>query len=293
MMDTSNETEALITSIKTRSEGAEDASQAIHLIRLIPYAGGAIASIITENASRRRIEKICDVLSNLNAKLEQHGTDPERHLSKDQIIEVVHETLQTAATASDEKKIEALKEGLGYTFLSDDTFERKQLFLQILRGCTSIELLVLHVLYDTSDPYIVRLGSEPSTSPGPNWGGLVMSVSSDVNPFLPKGDWKAVANKNDCGKEPLLTLLSNKIEVDEGATEGALRLLDGKGLADAGPNLQRSDCQMLQWSDLGDPFRISPASVTITMPFLTEVKPTPLESSRTKFGRQFLRFYRG
>lgn len=48
MIDTANETEALITSIRTRSEAEEDASQAIHLIRLIPYAGGAIASIISE-----------------------------------------------------------------------------------------------------------------------------------------------------------------------------------------------------------------------------------------------------
>ena len=120
-----------------------------------------------------------------------------------------------------------------------------------------------------------------------------MPVSSYVNPFLPKGEWKKVANKDDCGKEPLLTFLSNKIEVDEGATEGALRLLDGKGLANAGPNLQRSDCQVLHWSDLGYPFGVPPVSVTATRPSLMEVNPTPLESSRTKFGRQFLRFYRG
>lgn len=113
------------------------------------------------------------------------------------------------------------------------------------------------------------------------------------NPYVPKGSWKAVANKRDCGKESLLTFLSNKIEVDEGATEGALRLLDGKGLADEGPNLQRSDCQVLQWRDFEDPFRISTVSVTAAIPSLTEVKPTPLESSRTKFGRQFLCFYRG
>jgi hypothetical protein len=116
MMDSVNETEALIASIKTRSEGEEDASQAIHLIRLIPYAGGVIASVISENASRRRIEKVCDVLSDLNARLEEKGAVPEQHLSKDQIIEVVHETLQTVITASDQKKIESLKNGLAYAF---------------------------------------------------------------------------------------------------------------------------------------------------------------------------------
>jgi hypothetical protein len=102
MIDSANETEALITSIKTRSEGEEEATKAIHLIRLIPYAGGTIASIISENASKRRFEKVCDVLSDLNTRLEEKGADPEQHLSKDQISEVVHETLQTVASASDQ-----------------------------------------------------------------------------------------------------------------------------------------------------------------------------------------------
>ena len=115
--------------------------------------------------NQRRFEKVCDVLSDLNARLETRGGDPERHLSKDQIIEVVHETLQTASTASDEKKIQALKNGLAYAFLSHDSFDRKQLFLQILRGCTSIELLLLPVLYSAVDPYVVREGSPPTTPP--------------------------------------------------------------------------------------------------------------------------------
>lgn len=148
MTYTSNETQALITSIKTRSEGAEDASRAIHLIRLIPYAGGVIGSYISENANQRRFEKTCDVLSDLDARLEEHGSDPELHLSKDQIIEVVHETLQTALTASDEKKIEALKEGLGYAFLSDDTFERNNFSFKYYAGAH--QLSCLSYLYYTT-----------------------------------------------------------------------------------------------------------------------------------------------
>lgn len=229
MMDTANDTEALITSIKTRSEGEEDASQAIHLIRLIPYAGGVIASIISENASRRRIEKVGDVLSNLNAKLEQRGTDPERHLSKDQIIEVVHETLQTVTTASDIKKIEALKQGLGYAFLSDDSFERKQLLLHVLRGCTSIELAILPAMYQGEDPYVVRERPSRDLFPEPSLIHNWMSTNSQSQ--LPKGHWVSFGNRKECGKESLLTFLAKQIAVDEGATEGALRLLDGKGLA--------------------------------------------------------------
>lgn len=288
-MDSATEIQELITTIRRRGEGEEDASRAISLISLIPYAGGVIGSILRENASKRRFEKVCDVLSDLNARLEKDGRDPERHLSKDQIIEVVHETLQTAATSSDEKKIEALKEGLGYAFLAEDSFERKQLFLQILRGCSSIELMILPALYDTADPYIVREGSQGTTTPEGGLGYFTLRKAEDA-----VGDWKAVANKEECGKDSLLTFLSNKISVEEGATEGALRLLDGKGLANAGPNLQRRDCKVLQWQDLLKSYRMPTLSVSanMTMPSLT-VKPTPLESSRTKFGTQFLRFYRG
>jgi hypothetical protein len=297
MLDTANETEALITTIRTRSEGEEDAAQAIHLIRLIPCAGGVIASIITENASRRRTEKVCDVLSDLNAKLEQHGTDPEQHLSKDQIIEVVHETLQTAATASDERKIEALKAGLGYAFLADDTFERKQLFLQTLRGCTSIELMTLPVLYDANDPYLVREGYENTT--GSDWISLGRTSLTDHlsfadSPgFMPKGNWIPTANREECGQASLLAFLSSQIGVDEGATEGAVRLLDGKGLATAGPSLSRRDCKILQWRVSVDSYRMPSftVSATGTVPSL-KVKPSPLEASRTKFGEGFLRFCR-
>jgi len=86
---------------------------AVALVSLIPYAGGAIAAVIGKIATRRKFEKVCDVLSDLNSRLEANKVDPEQHLSKDQIIEVVHETLQTAAVTSDKRKLEALKRGLG------------------------------------------------------------------------------------------------------------------------------------------------------------------------------------
>src|SRR5258705_1889541 len=215
MTNTADEAQELISLIRTRGEAVEDAAGAITLIRLIPYAGGAIAGIISEKANQRRFERVCDVLSDLNARLESQQSDPEQHLSKDQIIEVVHETLQTASTASDEKKIQALKNGLGYAFLSDDSFDRKHLFLQILRGCTSMELLLLPELYGAADPYIVREGSPPTAPEIPSWqhpstltlNNLGISTASASERYVPQGDWKAIGNRENCGKEPLLDFL--------------------------------------------------------------------------------------
>lgn len=305
MTNTSDETQALISLIETRGEAAEDAAGAITLIRLIPYAGGAIAGIISEKANQRRFEKVCDVLSDLNARLESKGSDPEQHLSKDQIIEVVHETLQTASTASDEKKIQALKNGLGYAFLSDDSFDRKQLFLQILRGCTSMELLLLPVLYGGADPYSVREGSPPTAPEFPSWqhpptltlNNLGISTASANERYVPQGDWKAIGNRENCGKEPLLDFLSKKIGIDKAATEGAIRLLDSKGLSSAAPNLQRSDCKVFHWID-STPGYLTQLSTHSTRVYSSglinsfDPKPTPLEASRADFGREFLKFYR-
>lgn len=305
MTNTADEAQELISLIRTRGEAVEDAAGAITLIRLIPYAGGAIAGIISEKANQRRFEKVCDVLSDLNARLETRGGDPERHLSKDQIIEVVHETLQTASTASDEKKIQALKNGLAYAFLSDDSFDRKQLFLQILRGCTSIELLLLPVLYSAVDPYVVREGSPPTTPAISRWQDpstltlnyLGVATTSASERDVPPGDWKAIGNRENCGKESLLNFLSNSIGIDKAATEGALRLLDSKGLSSTVPNLRRSDCRVFHWvdSNAGYLTPLPTYSSSVHSSGLINSfnpQPTPLEASRADFGREFLRFYR-
>lgn len=176
----------LIEEIRTLSVTEKMKAGAVALLNVIPYAGGAVASVIGEIAAQRKFEKVCDVLSDLNAKLESHQVEPERHLSKDQIIEVVHETLQTAATTSDEQKIAALKNGLGYAFLAHDSFERKQLLLQVLRNCTSLELAVLPAVYDSSDPYIVREGHPPLEPATPQYG--VLTAASSVF-SRPQGEW--------------------------------------------------------------------------------------------------------
>lgn len=292
MPQDSDDITALIQEIKTLTVVDHAKSGTLALLNVIPFAGGAVASVIGEYSTHRKVEKVCDVLADLNSKLESHQIDPESHLSKDQIIEVVHETLQTAATASDERKIAALKNGLGYIFLVDDSFEHKQLLLQVLRNCTSLELAVLVALYDASDPYIVREGGPTQADPlMPKYA--MLSTISTTSPKS-EGEWREMGNRDQCGKPTLLKFLAEQIRFDEGATEGALRLLDGKGLARAGANLQRSDCKVLLWQPApGGMYGLGMTTIHSTsITDFGEVRDTPLKASRTDFGHKFLSFCR-
>jgi hypothetical protein len=276
---------SLIDEIRKYKASDIATTSTVALLNVIPYAGGAVASVIGEIASQRRIEKVCDVLSDLESRLEKHSINPDKHLSKDQIIEVIYETLQTASTTSDEKKITALKNGLAYTFIADDTYERKQLFMQVLRGCTSLELVMLSTLYEVSDPYLI-CENQPTVEPDkpdshlfwtkgiPNIAGMVM------------GSWESVGNKNDSNQPTLLTYIAKHVGFDESVSEGVIRLLDGKGLSNAGLNLNRNESKIIRWK----PSQQVISTVTSNNGFFVKINPTPLEASRTKFGSDFLSF---
>ncbi|HUT13277.1 MAG TPA: hypothetical protein VMW24_25165 [Sedimentisphaerales bacterium] len=281
----SKEIKPLIEEIRSLTLSDKVKTGTLALFNLIPYAGGVIASVIGECASHRKREKICDVLSDLNARLEASKVDPRQHLSEDQIIELVHETLQTASVTSDKLKLDALKRGLGYAFTNEDTFECKQVFLQVLRTCTSLELVLLSAIYESTDPYIIREG-QPAAEPA-----MGSYNRSFVSTIVSQGKWQPKENRN-CDQPPLLKFLADRINSDEGATEGAARLLDGKGLTNCGPNLLRQDCIVLSWVPYSATtiFRSATATGTLTLTSSPEVQPSPLEASQTQFGQSFLRF---
>jgi hypothetical protein len=281
---TRTEIEPLISRIKERSLTDHATTGAVALLNVIPFAGGAVASIISDFANERRMQKVCDVLADLNTELEKHGSNPEKHLSKDQIVELVHETLSTASITSDERKTAALKRGLTYAFTSEDSFDRKQLFLHVLREATGLELGVMQVVYAASDPFIKHEGG-PLPAPG---------ISPFLNPVvltntISAGSWELSDNRENPGGKTLLSFLNDQTKLDEGLLEGALRQLDGKGLANAGPNLHRSDSKVYRWRSY------SVATTTIQTAQFGGSRPpvpSPLEASRTKFGEEFLKFYR-
>ncbi len=252
--------------------------------------------MIGEFASQRKTDRLCEVLSSLNATLETHKADPEEHLSKDQIVEVVHDTLQTAATTSDDRKLEALKQGLGYAFLADDPFERKQVFLQVLRGATVLELAVLEKVYDVGDPYIVNEGPI-HTSIRPelagselNVTGVSLATSYATATAVAQGFWEPVKNEDrNMGK--LLSFLAKQTDLDEGMLAGVLRLLDSKGLTSAAANLNRTDSKVVKWVPFSAGSSYVAVSPTSGYSF-NVVKPSPIEATRTEFGAEFLRIFR-
>ena len=286
----------LIERIRTRTKGEIVTSGAEALLHAIPYAGGVVASILGEYATHRRIEKVCDVLSDLNARLERDHADPERHLSKDQIVQVVHETLQTASTTSDDEKIAALKQGLGYAFLSSDSFEHKELMLQVLRATTALELRVLPVVYNMDDPFLIHEIRPSSHSPIDSLVSPNIVAASRASAFhVPEGTYVPVGNRVQPGAKTLLECFVERTRIAENMLEATLRLLDGKGLTNAGPNLHRRDSTVLHWKaapPYGVTLAVSVSSLTTigSEQSAERVERSPLESSRTKFGEEFLRF---
>ncbi len=194
MAEEHEQVDALIESVVRRTTPGVATSGAVAMLNLIPYVGGAVASILGEFASHRRIEKICEVLSELNAALQRHGLSAERYLCKDQVVELVYETLQAAAVASDQEKVEALKGALVHAFLSPEPFDRKQLFLQILRETTNVELTLLRVLHEAPDPFVVGRGGPERTADN----------ASPRHPNIPKGFWRVEGQAGNKGAQTLL-----------------------------------------------------------------------------------------
>lgn len=271
--------DALIDSVRSGST-PDVATGATAMLNLIPYAGGAVASILGEFATNRRIQKICEVLAELNTGLERHKASAERYLSRDQIVELVYETLQAASVASDRTKVEALKAALVHSFVSPGSFDRKQFMLQMLRETTNVELAVLRALYDAPDPFIVGRGG-PARTP---------ENGSPKHTYLARGFWHTVGRTETGGSQSLLKYLTNLVHLDGPLVEASLRRLDGRGLSAAGANLERSDLKVVSWLPMPEEHIKKSAIASISFESGKNV-PSPLEASKTKLGEEFLKVW--
>jgi hypothetical protein len=258
---------------------------------VIPYAGGPVASLLGEWASGRKIDKICDVLAHIHETLHDHKIDPTKHLTEDQVIEVVHDTLSEVSTSSDQKKINALKRGLGYAFTSDDPFERKQLYLKVLRELTSLEILMLSTLYGASDPYQLSF-RDPSYSipdyskPATYHGGVLKfaKVAED-------GAWRRARNFEKDEQPVLGDYLADKASINRQDADAALRRLDAQGLSSAGPNLDSRRAVWSEWVPRSPSLYSAIVPTTMTIGIGEKVLPSAMEASRTDFGREFIRYF--
>ena len=219
------------------------------------------------------------MLHSINETLEEHRVGPETHLTKDQIVELVHDAISAGVVASDRRKLEAIQRGIGRSFVTDDPFEEKQLLLAVLRSLSSIELSVFYTVYER-DPYRIEQDNEREINS--EQAGLVVL----------KGGWSPVANA-ESDLPPLLEYLSHETGFEEPLVEGALNLLDGKGLTSASPNLRLNHTTVYR-REVYDPLTSNTAFSSAGGPdslFNQQpINPTPIERSRTLFGEKLLSF---
>jgi hypothetical protein len=192
------------------------------------------------------------------------------------VVEIVHETLQAVATASDAEKIEALKHGLGYAFTSEDGFAKKQFLLGTLRATTSIELALLRTIY----------GHDPYSRLRPENASLTASHITHASAAL-GGYYSPVVSEDDCGQWPLVEYLASELGSDVDMVEGVVRALDGKGLTRAAPHLDQKNCVIMGWV----PFDGVATAAGVTALVARPIKPTPIQASRTKIGEEFVRVF--
>ncbi len=243
---------------------------------LIPYVGGTLASILGEVASTRKMERVCSCLSAISDALERHNIDAERHLTEEQIIEVVHDTIQASLTASDEEKIRLLKNGLGYAFTSKDSFEDKQIFLTILRSLTTHELRLLRKIYVGGDPYRIEVGRPTSGQTG---------VLTFANGF-----WRNEGMEPNNEGKSLASYLAGDSSAEYIWVRAAANLIDSKGLASVTPHLDENYKVRFRWIENASLSMVQ--SLNMFSPARSYVsKDTPLGASKTDFGEKFVRSF--
>lgn len=107
----------------------------IALINLVPYAGGSIATVMAEFQSKTKVEKICDALALLDRKVKESGTKVEDILDQEQVVKLIHETIEKIALSSEEKHITYLKNALVSSFTNESIpYEQKKLYMSIVRA---------------------------------------------------------------------------------------------------------------------------------------------------------------
>ena len=241
---------------------------------LIPFVGGALATILGEYASANKTERVCSMLSSLGDAIRLHHTDPEKHLTKDQIVEVVHDMTQASLTTSDQEKVRLLRNGLGYAFTSGDTFEDKQIFLTVLRSLTTHEIEILRKIYRTHDPYRIESG-RPSA----------IVQASQVATIL-QGSWRNEGKESGSEGETLVRHLAGKKSGSELWVGAAVSQLDSKGLTAAVSHLSENHKVRFQWITGSG---VAGLSQNVFAPIRSHVSDdTPIEASRTEFGSKFV-----
>jgi len=132
-------------------DGGNEAMNA--LIASIPFAGGALGSILSGRAQRRMQERATDVFEAFKERLEQmDGKKIDRaFFESDEFLTLFTLTLEQIQTTHDKAKLRMLATGLANSATSDFASEsRKELFLRILRDLAPEHVSMLNEMRPAS-----------------------------------------------------------------------------------------------------------------------------------------------
>jgi hypothetical protein len=158
-------TNRVTIAIEVYKDGAklDGGSEALNaLIATIPFAGGAITSILSGRAQRQMRERVNDVFEAFKERLEQMeaGRIDKNYFESDEFLTLFTLTLEQTQTTHDKAKLKMLATGLANSAKSEFTSElRKELFLRIIRDLAPQDIGTLKGM-------VITIGSGIPASPG-------------------------------------------------------------------------------------------------------------------------------
>jgi hypothetical protein len=127
----------LAIEIHKEGETLDGGAEALNaLIASIPFAGGALSSILSGRAQRQMRERVTDVFEALKERVEQMGEAKidRAFFDSDEFLTLFTLTLEQVQTTHDKTKLKMLAAGLANSASTDFGSEkRKELLVRIMR----------------------------------------------------------------------------------------------------------------------------------------------------------------
>lgn len=258
------------------------------VLSAIPYAGGPLAAILSEYRGRRYANRIFGTLEALHKALQECKTPIETVLNEDQVVEIVYETLEEIAKISSEDKVRYLNNSLVRAFTDNKIdYPSKQHYLSVLKLLTLAELDLLRVVYFQGDPFVSTYPKRPSDSDVPVWNNPNLVV-------LPLMTYETEYRDSDDGESLRTVLQARMSKYTSGILEGLIGSLDAKNLSNIRENLGRRTIRIDRELPAHGPSNVYVNRQQTYVLASTErpLQSTPIEASRTEFGRDFLDYIR-
>lgn len=256
----------------------------------IPYAGGLLSSVVANFANHKRNAKIAEAIEFLGDAVKKVDAKVEAILDEDQVVEVLQDGLSSIASSADEEKIAFLKTGMARAF-TDPTmkYPRKQHYLSMLRGLSSLELSVLRAFYLEGDPYEVHdFVAPPRATSGV--ANIVATANFAVSSLVvaPWG-WRFKEWRSDDRVGPLLKVISGTCREDPVVVRSAIGRLDQFGLLEAASHLEERQYKLMEPAAAAGSITATFTSA-VTLSSMSANQRSPVEASRSEAGLAFIEF---